>query len=204
MALHIAAELLITAEVLSDASGLLQYHGRFFTSGRYRSDEKNKTQKTERLLHRSDQFVVLCVIARFGAQERYGSISPPRLSPGQYSPSSPQHYPASPQFSPVSPPPASLPPQLCPAVCPQLSPTRELPQLSDRQLAALETSFRVNRNPRHSDLMLLGVELQLNESQITVSKRERRRVEQRPAVGDVRFSGTNGPSCYITQFSLIN
>ncbi|XP_043194979.1 homeodomain-only protein-like [Amphibalanus amphitrite] len=73
-----------------------------------------------------------------GGWERYSnSPSPPRFSPGQLSP-----------------------------VSPQLSPSRELPPLSESQQAALEESFRANRNPHDSDLMLLAVEQGVDEAQI--------------------------------------
>ncbi|XP_043232172.1 uncharacterized protein LOC122386732 [Amphibalanus amphitrite] len=100
---------------------------------------------------------------RFASPDRYTSISPPRLS--QLSPSSSLGSPPSPHGSPLSAH-LSLSPQLCPAVCPQLSPSRELPQLSERQLSVLEASFLVNRNPRHSDLLLLGAELEMDQPQI--------------------------------------
>ena len=118
------------------------------------------------------------MIDRFTSEERYASASPPRPSPGQLSPTSsqgspvsplsPRGSPLSPHGSPLSTHLSFLSPQLCPAVCPQLSPTRELPQLSEQQLAVLEASFLVNRNPCRSDIMLLGVELQVDEPQVKV------------------------------------
>jgi len=47
-----------------------------------------------------------------------------------------------------------------------LSPSRELPPLSDHQQRALELSFAANRNPHQSDLMLLAVELGVDEAQV--------------------------------------